>query len=191
MTTFKNALKRNIQYLDSADFRDREDAQNTLKSLELIKTINKLGLLTFDSQEGVCDRKYGIKERAYVIGLMIPSKAIVFMNRFNIFTDKVAYIAIPLKMEQMPSASWDIPLTTQPGNQHGGRMVKSGYRQKIRQVPTHMSTAIYDKEVKAQKKRSGIAKRVKVSYIVVFDPKWNRKASGANGLHNDIIRMLQ
>jgi hypothetical protein len=89
---FTDAVKEMIKYLDSDEFRDREDAENTNRSLKFIKKINKKQYLTFDSQEGILDKKYNIHERAYIIGFMKKSHAIKYNKNLNSNYNKVAVI---------------------------------------------------------------------------------------------------
>lgn len=102
----QKAIRANVRYLKSKEFRTREDAIDTQASLDLIVEVNRRGLITFDSQEG------GTGERAYCLGFMSASKAAVFIRAFNVATDKVA-MPIFEAAEETPS-SFDIPRSPCP-----------------------------------------------------------------------------
>ena len=96
---FDEAIKHSIDYLNSSEFRNREDAQTTIKSIPLIIKINSMGFLTDNSQEGLIlkgynpDSKnyYEIKERAYISGFMKKENGLELINWINMNTEMTAF----------------------------------------------------------------------------------------------------
>ena len=97
---FADAQRKMIEYLNSKEFKDREDAQDTKSSVAILKQIIKGGIITNQSQEGSVtsgfnpDSKlyYRIEERAFITGFMTLKKAHVCMKYINTYTDKVGFI---------------------------------------------------------------------------------------------------
>ena len=174
---FTDAIDRMIKYLDSDEFRDREDAGDTVKSLNFIKKINKKQYLTFDSQEGILDKKYNINERAYIIGFMKKSHAIKYNMNLNSNSNKVAIIiyTVPDSIFKHYEKSYDIPLTTQKNK---------------KEACTHMSTIIPDSYYNFERKQVKINKTEDIVMVLTFDPQWNRNAASKLGLHTDVIKAL-
>lgn len=50
---FAAAQKQTLDYLSSAEFKEREDAQTTVSSLPILKKIVEKGFVTDNSQEGI------------------------------------------------------------------------------------------------------------------------------------------
>ena len=97
---YSKAIHKMIKYLDSDEFSNRNDAKNTIKSIPILKNINKKGYLTTDSQEGILSsgkhyitgKNFKMKERAYIIGFIKTQDAIKYSENLNKNSDKVAMI---------------------------------------------------------------------------------------------------
>ena len=84
---FADAIKANIKNLRSDEFKNREDAEDTLPEIETFVKINRLGFLTTGSQQGrnykgyndESKRFYEIHERAFIDGFMERKKALKFI----------------------------------------------------------------------------------------------------------------
>lgn len=167
----KQVIATAVENLKKSDLLEPE----TIKSLKYLIKINKLGFITFDSQEGLYNKKYDIDERAYVIGFMPKKQAIEFNKNFNIKSDKICliiqtYDGIDAKAIE---SQYDVPVTRQGS-----------------QVHTHHSL-IYPKDlVKQERKQFGISSKMNMLIVLCIDPKWHRKAASENGLYNDIINSL-
>ena len=172
---FTEAINRMIQYLDSDEFKNREDAEDTNKSLKFIKKINKKQYLTFDSQEGILNKKYNIHERAYIIGFMKKSHAIKYNKNLNSNSNKVAIIlySVPDSIFKNYEIPYDIPLTVEKNK-----------------VFTHMATITSNSNFNFERKQVKIDKKEDIVMVLTFDPQWNRKASSKRGLHTDVIKAL-
>ena len=177
MPAFNKALNMNINYLLSDDFSQRDDSYNTIKSLDSLVDINKLKYLTFDSQEGICEKTttYSIEERAYVTEFMHIKRAQKFMQLFNIDTDKICIIQNNYDINSNDiSAKFDIPVTLDNGK-----------------VSTHISLVYSDEIFDFERKQIKIDANEEVVILTCFDPIWCRQASSYNGLYFDIIKILK
>jgi hypothetical protein len=170
-----DAVDEMIKYLDSEEFKEREDAEDTCKSLKIIKIINKKQYITFDSQEGICDEKYKINERAYIVGFMKKLHAIKYNKNLNSNSNKVAIIiyTVPDTIFKNYKIAYDIPLTIDNNK-----------------VFTHMSTIIPNSHYNFQRKQVKIDEIEDIVMVLTFDPQWNRQASSQGGLYNDVIYAL-
>ena len=166
--------------------RIKEEDDTMLKHLPILKEINKNEFLTTESQAGrkrsgiskVDHMHYEISERAYITGFMIKSKAIEFIKQMAFYTDKNAiFIPVCSNSVNIP-ASLDIPLT----------ITKKG---DITLVETHASTALPNNVWEMYRKQSHINKTEKIVFILCWDSKWNRGASGHSGLFIDILKILK
>lgn len=195
---FADAQKKMITYLKSADFAGRDDAQTTVSSVPILEKIIKGGLITIDSQEGVCksgfeevSRKfYRFEERAYVSGFMKRDAAKDFVQRFNSESNKIAFI---VQNEPRPgfyeefwaskTATPSIPVTVQ-----GSATTKAGIKEL--EPATQAPTVLPSKLIDFQKKEAHLNKSEAVEMVYCIDPVYCRKASAANGLYKDILKAL-
>ena len=58
-------------------------------------------------------------------------------------------------------------------------------------VSTHMSLVLPESVWEMYRKEAHLNKTEKVVYIICWDTKWNRNASGSLGLFNDVVRILK
>jgi len=185
---FKDALKRSIAMFDSNEFEERirEEDATMLKQLPLLKDMNRHKFLTLDSQAGLHRRFISVKdgkpseiyERAYVTGFMLNKDAIEFIKNFNILTDKNAvYIPFCNNDVCVPPAL-DMPLTIIKQGKHTEVVTHTGFT-----YPT-----IYMEQIR---KSSHINKSEPIALVYCWDTKWNRLASGKNGLFTDVLKILK
>lgn len=178
---FNNAKKRMIKYLESDAFKNREDAQTTLKSIKILQKINQLGFITNDSQEGVIEtgtisespspkkrKKYVIKERAYVTGFMKRNQSKEFVDRMNSLTDKIAFI-----IDINKNTDNYIAVTTQ----NNVPFTKIFLNLNIKTFNFIKSEAYLDKDEE-------------VDCVACIDPVYGRLATSKDGLYKDIIKSL-
>ena len=179
---FDDARKATVKYLESDEFKEREDAQDSQTDVPYLIDINRRGFLTQNSQPGneargknpMTGKSYHIEERAYVSGFMKTKQGIEFVRRFNAFSDKTCYINQVIDESCAPvNTDYWLPLTKSNG-----------------EVFTRSSLWIPTETFEFMKKQAKINKSESVVYIMCFDPVWNRKASGRNGLFRDILKAL-
>ncbi len=184
---FQDATTYSVEMLSSPDFRTRvqEEDVSMLKHLDILKKINAAGFLTVNSQGGRKSsgiskkdgKPYEIHERAYLMGFMKEEKAVEFLRRINIYTDKNA-IFVPYCEDSIyiPS-SLDIPLT----------VTKKG---QSLSVNTHTSSALPLSTWTSFRKQANINKSEKIVFVQCWDTKWNRGASTQKGLFKDVLKCL-
>lgn len=190
---FATKQKQMINTLKSSEFQEREDAVTTIPSLAFLLEINKLGMITTNSQEGIIlegynpDSKkyYKIEERAYLEGIMKIEEANRFVAKINETTDKVAFLVRSETCKEYKklydeNKNPKIPLTIS-----GTSSTKNG--KKDMKYFTSMPLAIPD--VYMQKDFKDISEKVEL--VFVFDPKYGRKASLKSGLYSAVIQTLK
>ena len=186
---FIDAKKKALKMFDSEEFKKRieEEDDSMLKQLAILRQINSLGFLTLESQAGkrvkgsksIFDGKpFEIRERAYITGFMREDDAIKFIKNMGINTDKNAvYVPICSDDVKIPS-NLDIPLTITINKE--GTVVN-----------THTSMALPKMAGDFFRKQLKIDKSENVVYILCWDSKWLRLASGKDGLFTDIVKVLK
>lgn len=196
---FEDAQKKMIAYLSSDEFKTREDAESTLKSIPILKKIIQKGFITDNSQEGLIldgqnpdtKRQYHIEERAQVTGFLKTEVAYKFVTWLNTQTDKVAQIIEEESSKEFETLFQEgdtklvpsIPVTVS-----GSATAKN----KIKELDpdTTLPSRLPSSVVQFQKKNVSLNKSEKVLQIATFDPKQGRNASGPNGLQSDILKGL-
>lgn len=190
---FATKQKEMIKTLQSSEFQEREDAVSTVPSLPFLLDINRLGLITTNSQEGIVQEGYNpdskkyyrIEERSYLEGIMKSEKANAFVTKINETTDKVAFIVrneICKEYKKLYDENKNpkIPLTIS-----GSSTTKNG--KKEMKYFTSMPLAIPDEYM--QKDFKDISE--KVNLVFIFDPKYGRKATLKSGLYTAVINTLK
>lgn len=170
---FNNLIRKNISYLKSDEFMDREDSNATKYLIKNLIKINKLGILTIDSQVGV-KTKYKnliINERSYIIGFMLKEKSIELIKKFKL-TDKIMMILPIINFDKLHIEN-NIPLT-----------LEQNLLTKDIKIITHMSIGIPKKQLIFELEQYGLDKSDlnNIDMIFIFDPVWNRKANNKDGL---------
>lgn len=195
--SFSESQEWLMNHLNSAAFKKRENAGNTISSIPILQKIVKDGMITQNSQEGIISKGfskitnnfYKIKERAYLSGFMKRDKSFEFVNWINTYTDKVAFITavIPDDIDS------DIRRTTTPIAVTVGVSSKT----KIIENPTNytVDTVIpqfIDEDTFHNIKRgSNLKHSENVDLVSIFDPKYGRLASSKDGLYNDVLKGLK
>jgi hypothetical protein len=179
MSDFKKSQNKILKRLSSKEFENRikREDETMIKYIPLIKKINKKGFLTIDSQQGaiIKTKKYKILERGYISGFMLENKAVEFIKKINILTDKNA-LYIPYCKNIYIPPSLDIPLTIVEKNN------------KIL-IHTHMSSALSTEIWNCFRKEINLDTK-DVVFIHCWDNKWGRLANKKNGLFTEIIKYL-
>ncbi len=194
---FEDAKKKMIQILSSSDFSNREDTQDTIKSLKSIIDINKKGFITVDSQEGIIKKGYNketnkyyeIRERAYINGFMKSDKAKKLVDYINFYTDKIAYIVQihndPNYMKYLNNGGYssriDVSVSASSTNKSDLGDFSSDTRQFL---------VMPEEQFNFQKKLAHINKSEDVLYIATIDPKYGNKSSSKHGLQSVILDAL-
>ena len=185
---FKEAQQYSMEYLSSPSFIERvkEEDPSMLEYLPILRQINKAGMITFNSQAG--NKRKGISvlnhkpyveiERAYLYGWMPESLAEKFILHLGVETDKQA-VVVPMVPEGFEDkGKLNIPFTI---------VIQDG---KI-ENQTHGGYAMNESTWNMLRKESRISKSEKPVMIQCWDPKWNRKASRADGLFSDVLKVLR
>lgn len=197
---FKEALKESIKYLESDDFKNREDAEDTLPQIHNLIKINKLGLLTTGSQQGRVyqgynpdtKRYYEIRERAQLSGFMPRVKALHLIEYLNSHTDKIAFFVHSqpgkefekLFYEGNPELIPSIPITVSASSLKKVKFTKFFSDSKN---PTIFPESLYNFE----KKNAHLNKSEDVLLIIIIDPVYGREAPSSNGLYKDVFNALK
>ena len=197
---FADAQRKMVQYLNSNEFKEREDAQYTLSSVSILQEIIKGGLITNQSQEGVIStgfnpdskRYYRIEERAFITGFMTLDQAHVCMNYINTYTDKVGFIirSEPSKefekefFEGDTKALSSIPVTVS-GTSTSNTVIKILYPDSKLQLVLPSSV------VDSQKKQAHLNKSDSSVFVTIFDPVYGRKATSKGGLYKVVLEALK
>ena len=186
--TFGDAKKRAITMFESSTFIDRirDEDPSMVKHLPLLKEINKHNFLTETSQAGRFSngkswndgKPYEMSERAYILGFMLEKDAEKFIKHMGIHTDKNAMFVPICENSNVFVGKLNIPVT----------IVKKGG--KI-EVETRLFPALSKTQEDSYKKLMGIDKSTKVVFISCWDTKWNRLASGKDGLFTDVLKVLK
>ncbi len=197
---FELALKNNVKYLQSSEFKTRGDSDDTIDSIPTLVNINKLGLLTIDSQPGIQSRYKGIKtgkptiqhQRAYVVGFMKRKDAEEFVGKFNtdISSDKLCIVHSIIDDEKHvigPSfpkpRPLRLPLTMQQVNGQPMSIVTAD------DSPINQSTILLET------REAGLLllddEWKEFVRLICFDTKWNRNARNHSGLHSYMIKILK
>ena len=196
MTTFKNAQQKMITHIASSEFKKREDAQTTLKSIPILKKIIKYGYLTDSSQEGMIEsgynkktkKKYFINERAYVVGFMKKKYSRKFVDWINVNTNKISLIIVNDSSKSFEKKFYD------EGNHDGISTIPvtiQGNTEKRLTPVTNIHLILPSKIIKFQLEQVSLTKSDDVDYVACIDPQYGLRADDkSNGLYKCIIEGL-
>lgn len=198
---FDDARKEMVKYLDSNDFKEREDAETTIPAIKILQEINKAGLLTTNSQTGEDEKGYDketkkyyhIVERAYLDGYMKRERALKVIDYLNTYTDKIAYFIFvnadpafaKLFFEGSVKAIPSIPVTV------SGSSIKSQADIKDLSPFTTMPTTLPKSTVDLYKKHVKLNKSEDVLWVTFIDPEYGRNALKKNGLFTVVLDTLK
>ena len=197
---FKDALKESIKYLQSDEFKKREDAEDTLPQIDNLIKINELGLLTIGSQQGRNQRGYNpdtkryyeTRERAQLMGFMPRVRGSQLIEYLNSHTDKIAFFVHSqagkefekIFYEGNPELIPNIPITVSASSLKKEKLTKF-YSDST--IQTIFPESLYNLE----KKRAHLNKSEDVLFIIIIDPVYGRKAPSINGLYKDLFNALK
>lgn len=189
---FIEVQKATIKYLESDEFKNREDAQTSIKIIPLLQKINSMGFITDDSQQGLISKGfneitknyYEIRERAYVTGFMKSVKAELLTKWINTYTDKVALIVFENNTKKEFNNFPPIPVTVQASN-------KNKIKLKEFKPCTQLRTVLPDETINGLKETIKLSKSENVEYIVIFDPVYGRHSKNKGGLYESVIKGLK
>jgi hypothetical protein len=197
---FADAQRKMVQYLDSNEFKERADAQDTLSSVAILQEIIKGGLITTNSQEGIIStgfnpdskRYYRIEERAFIIGFMKLEQAHVCMNYINTYTDKIGFIIRSEPSKEFEKEFFEgntkglssIPVTVS-GTSTSNTLIKTLYPDSTLQLVLPSSV------VDSEKKQAHLNKSDSSVFITLIDTVYGRKATAKNGLYKAAIDALK
>jgi len=197
---FTEAKNKMIKYLNSKEFKGREDAEDTQSSVEILEQIIKGGLITTGSQEGLIStgfnpdskRYYRIEERAYINGFMKLEQAYKFIEYINTYTDKVGFIIRSEPSKEFNKEFFEgntkilssIPVTVSGTS-------KTNTTIKILYPATKLQTVLPSSVIDAEKKQIQLNKSEACVYIAVFDPVYGCKATSKQGLYNAVLNGLK
>lgn len=197
---FADAQKKMIEYLDSKEFKEREDAEDTLGSIPILQRLIKYGLITTGSQEGSIStgynpsskRYYRIEERAFIIGFMKSEKAYECMNHINTYTDKIGFIVRSEPSKEFEKEFYEgdvkglsnIPVTVS-GISKTDRPIKVLYPDSRLQAV--MPSSSLDKD----KKSANLSKSEDTVFVTIIDPVYGRKAASKDGLYRVVLDALK
>lgn len=198
---FEEAIKHSIEYLKSSEFRDREDAQTTIKSLPILIKINSDGFLTDNSQEGMIIKGYNpdtktyyeIKERSYITGFLKKEQGHALIHWINMNTEMTAFEVLNeptdffenLYMKDSIQYIPNIIVTASRSSKVKEELSKVAFSKN-----TQLIVALPEIIMNNLKKQLKIDKSEKTIYINIFDAKYGRRASSKDGLFHAVLKGL-
>ncbi len=198
---FDDARKEMIKYLSSDEFKEREDAETTIPAIQILKEINKAGLLTTNSQTGEDEkgfnketkRYYHIVERAYIDGFMKRERALKVIEYLNAYTDKIAYFIYvnpdpafqKLFYEGDVKAVPSIPVTVSGSSSKSNKDIKQLFS------ATTMPTTLPQSTADFYKKNAKLNKSEDVLWLTFIDPEYGRNALKKDGLFTVVLDALK
>lgn len=197
---FIDAQKKMIENLESDEFKEREDAQTTLKSIPILQSIIRGGIITTGSQEGLIlngynpdsKRYYHIEERAFVDGFMKHVHAVEFIKWINTHTDKLAIMIRKEGSAEFEKEFWSKDLTKIPRIPVtvSGSTLRKGGKLELH-ADTNIFTVMDTKAIEFEQANAHINKSENVDLVVCIDLVYGRKATSARGLYKDILEGLR
>ncbi len=180
---FNRLIRRSVKFILGGGLRYEpvyKYMQVHHSSWEPLALINSRRLFTFDSQDALFAETGRTKpcERSYIMGFMLPSEALTFVNNINIWNDdKVALICFEPKEER--ATHGEITVTCM-FDETSGTWFGSN-------VMDALMTQEYRESLNEQYR---IPDSLQLYAVQVFDTKWGRSASSRNGLFNAVLRAL-
>jgi hypothetical protein len=177
-----------IMRFDTQQFQESISTNKHMKELiPTLKEINRLGLLTIESQPGkhvnykhfLTNEDVEYSEKAFIAGFMQEELATKFIQYFNINTDKFAMAITIAGNEVDMSVKLDFPM----------RIIKNKF-QCTTEVHKHMSTSVPIDWFMVKRSHLFISPRENLVYLYCFDNKWNRLGNAEDGLFTDVLNAL-
>ena len=195
--SFSDAQEWLIKHLDSAAFKKRENASNTISSIPILQKIVKEGMITQNSQEGIISKGinkynnmfYKIKERAYLSGFILHNNSFKFVDWINTYTDKVAFVTaiIPDDIDHFIRRT-TTPIAVTVGASSKTKLPENPVNYTIDSI---IPQYIDEETFYSIKRSSNIKDDIHVDLINIFDPKYGRLASSKDGLYADVLKALK
>ena len=182
------AIKMAIMRFDTQQFQESISTNKHMKELiPTLKEINRLGLLTIESQPGkhvnykhfLTNEDVEYSEKAFIAGFMQEELAEKFIQYFNINTDKFAMAITIAGNEVDMSVKLDFPM----------RIIKNKF-QLTTEVHKHMSTSVPVDWFMVKRSHLFISPRENLVYLYCFDNKWNRLGNAEDGLFTDVLKAM-
>ena len=164
---FKKGISNMLKLLDTPQFIDEILDKTTIKSIPYLKTINNLGMITSQSQEGeIYKGDYGIiKERAFLEGFMEVEHSKRFVEWMNTNSEFICFIIHILPEKYKCSSVPRITVTVQ--GKDANKL--EGY--------TRLCTCVEKTEFEFEKiNYAKLDPRTKVNQVVCVDPVYGRDA---------------
>ena len=195
-------------HLQSPVFSERENAGNTIGSLDELTTVNRNGLITINSQEGVISQGFNeetkrfwkMKERGYLTGFMRLSRGGKFINWINSNTDKIAFLTAIVSDEDFEAAFTrrsayrgsaplesffpSIAVTLEGGSETSFEDIVNLFS--FSHVPLITTQSSLDSE----KENARLKKEEEVILITLIDPIYGRLCKSPEGLYADVMKGL-
>ena len=182
------AIKMAIMRFDTQQFQESISTNKHMKELvPTLKEINRLGLLTIESQPGkhvnykhfLTNEDVEYSEKSFIAGFMQEEMAAKFIQYFNINTDKFAMAITIAGNEVDMSVKLDFPM----------RIIKNKF-QCTTEVHKHMSTSVPIDWFMVKRSHLFISPRENLVYLYCFDNKWNRLGNEKDGLFTDVLKAM-
>ena len=206
--SFNLAKEAMAIHLQSPNFSERENAGNTIGSLDELTAVNRNGLITINSQEGGISQGFNeetkrfwkIKERGYLTGFMRLSRGGKFINWINSNTDKIAFLTSIVSDEDFeatftrrdayrgsaPLESFfpSIAVTLQGSSETSFEDIVNLFS--FSHVPLITTQSSLDSE----KENARLKKEEEVILITLIDPIYGRLCKSPEGLYADVMKGL-
>ena len=175
------------EILQQFNKEDIEEAKNILK-----KNVTNAALLQhfdknwYNELKTITNKYIMTKERAYIIGLMIPDIAKKVVDYINTYTDKVCFITNIISNQEYKriKGSYYIPVTVTGTHKTSFEKIKLEHQSSLK-------TAWEQEALDFIKKNNKINKSEKVVVVNFFDPVYGRRASSKDGLYQDLFKTIK
>ena len=195
-------------HLQSPVFSERENAGNTIGSLDKLTTINRNGFITTNSQEGIINQGFNeetkrfwkIKERGYLTGFMRLSQGGKFINWINSNTDKIAFLTAIVNDEDFEAAF------TRRDAYRGSAPLESFFPSIAVTLQGSSETSFEDivnlfsfshaplistqSSLDSEKEGARLKKEEEVILVTLIDPIYGRLCKSPEGLYADVMKGL-
>ena len=195
MDAFEAASLKMEAYLRSEEFATREDAEDTQASIPLLIDIIRAGMVTADSQEGVCkpgfnpdaEHYYEGKERAYLEGFMPSKQAERFVEVFNTETDKIAFVVESVSGSEFfdiyaKQVTGNIPVTVERSGDSAEELATNEFH-----PFSIIATVLPEKYMEFEKEKAALT-GADVKLVAVIDPVYCRASSSQ--MYTEIVRCI-
>ncbi len=172
--------------IGSSAFREQcveEGFDCTARNIPILKKMNELGYVTFDSQSGL-EKKVGentLIQRSYIHGFMQKKTAAKFIRKMNLETGMLCMLIPHASQIEHTDPRMDLPLT-----------ISLKKDKKEPEVVTHMSSAVPNVTHKTFLRQAGLDRvDEELDHIFCMDLKWKRHADSKDGLFSAVYQSLK